>query len=138
MGRRQEVASPACLVHGDSHLGNLFVDGDGRPGLYDWIGCIGRWGHDVNYAIVGCLDVADGRRHAEAILDHYPERLASAGGPKLDRDRAWLSWRRQTIHGLLYMMCSPRQQPEAPIAQQTVRFAAAADDHDLLAILDAG
>lgn len=133
---RLEADTPVCLVHGDPHLGNLFLDREGRPGLYDWIGCLGRWAHDVNYAVVGSLAVEHRRQHEEAILDHYLERLANAGGPQLDRDRAWLSWRRQTIHGLLYMMCSPKQQPEALIAQQTVRFAAAAEDYELLAVLD--
>lgn len=133
---RLEAGAPTCLVHGDPHLGNMFVDPDGRPGLYDWGGYVGRWAHDLTYAIVGCLDVAERRRVEEAVLGRYLDALRAAGGPDIDWDAAWLSWRRQVIHGLLFMMCSPRQQPEALIAQQTIRFGAAAVDHDLLGLLD--
>ena len=131
-----EDGGPKCLVHGDPHLGNMYIDADGRTGIYDWGGSIGRWAHDVNYAIVGSLTVEDRRAHETAILRHYLERLAAEGGPEIGWDDAWLSWRRQTIHGLLFMMCSPRQQPDDLIALQTERFGAAAQDHEMLDALE--
>jgi len=135
---RLEQGGPRCLVHGDPHLGNLFLDVDGRPGIYDWGGRIGRWGHDVNYAVIGSLDIADRRAHERDILGHYLDRLAAYGGPELAPGEAWLSWRRQTLHGYLWVMCSPRQQPEELIALQTARFGAAAEDHDLRSALEVG
>jgi hypothetical protein len=28
-------SSPQCVLHGDGHLGNLYIDTDGAPGLFD-------------------------------------------------------------------------------------------------------
>jgi hypothetical protein len=134
---RLEGALPHCLIHGDPHLGNMFFDLDGRPGLYDWSPSVGRWGDDLNYAIVGSLGIEDRREHEQPILGHYLEHLALNGGPVIPWDEAWLAWRRQTIHGFMYMLCSPRQQPEDLIAVQTLRFGWDAIDNDMLDALDA-
>jgi hypothetical protein len=114
----------------------MYLSRDGRPGLYDWVGVVGRWAHDVNYAVVGVLPV-DVRREAEQdILRHYLSTVEALGGVAPSWGDAWLSWRRQSIHGFLWVMCSPRQQPEDLIALQTARFTAAAIDHDMLGALD--
>jgi hypothetical protein len=133
---RLERGEAQCVVHGDPHLGNMFVDAAGRPGIYDWGANPGSWAHDLNYAIVGSLSVADRRAHERDILDHYLARLAEVGAKAPSRDDAWLSWRRQTLHGFLWVMCSPRQQPEELIALQTQRFGTAAEDHDMLEALE--
>jgi hypothetical protein len=127
-----EDAGPKCLIHGDPHLGNMFMDRQGRPGLYDWGPRAGRWANDLNYAIVGSLEVEDRRAHERDILRHYLERLSAHGGPEIGWDDAWLAWRRQAIHGFMYMLCSPRQQPEELIALQTERFGYDAMDIDML------
>lgn len=132
---RVEGALPQCLIHGDPHLGNMFFDPDGTPGLYDWSPMVGRWGDDLNYAIVGSLSVDDRREHEQPILRHYLHHLGLRGGPIIPWDEAWLSWRRQTIHGFMYMLCSPRQQPEDLIAQQSLRFGWDAIDNDMLGAL---
>ena len=132
---RAEGSLPHCLIHGDPHLGNIFFDADGRPGLYDWSPMVGRWGDDLNYAIVGSLDIDDRREHEQPILRHYLHHLVLHGGPVIPWDDAWLSWRRQTIHGFMYMLCSPRQQPEDLITVQTLRFGWNAIDNDMLGAL---
>ncbi|MDO8361694.1 MAG: phosphotransferase [Actinomycetota bacterium] len=132
---RSEGALPQCLIHGDPHLGNTFFSADGTPGLYDWSPMAGRWGNDLNYAIVGSLEVDERREHEQPILRHYLHHLALHGGPQIPWDEAWLSWRRQTIHGFMYMLCSPRQQPEDLIALQTLRFGWDAIDNDMLSAL---
>jgi hypothetical protein len=128
--------SPSCLVHGDMHLGNTFFEPDGRPGILDWPCGVGHWAHDVTYGIVSWLDIDVRRSSDHALFEHYLDRLVSNGGPELDPDEAWLDWRRHLIHGFMWVMCSPRQQPEELITQQTSRFAAAATDHDMLGALD--
>lgn len=85
---RLEEPGPKCLVHGDPHLGNMYFRPDGRTGIYDWGGWIGRWGHDVNYAVVGSLEIEDRRRHERALLQHYLAALRSHGGPDLDWNEA--------------------------------------------------
>jgi hypothetical protein len=131
-----EDPKPKCILHGDPHLGNMFFDLDGNPGLYDWSTVLGRWANDLNYAVVGSLEVEDRREHEQAILRHYLERLVVHGGPDIQWDEAWLAWRRQTIHGFMYMLCSPRQQPEDLIALQTVRFGWEAIDNGMLESLE--
>lgn len=133
---RLEDSGPKCLIHGDPHLGNMYIDSEGRAGIYDWGPRVGRWANDLNYAIVGSLELEDRRAHEQDILRHYLDRLAAHGGPTIDWDDAWLAWRRQTIHGFMYMLCSPRQQPEDLIALQTERFGHDAMDNDMLAALE--
>jgi hypothetical protein len=132
---RFEDDSPKTLIHGDPHLGNMFFDLDGRPGLYDWSPGFGSWANDLNYAIVGSLEIDDRRAHEQPILRHYLAQLAAYGGPNISWDDAWLAWRRETIHGFMYMLCSPRQQPEDLIALQTIRFGWEAIDNDMLGAL---
>ena len=127
--------SPECLVHGDMHLGNTFFETDGRPGILDWPCGVGHWGHDVTYGIISWLSVEARRGHDRDLFAHYLDRLVAHGGPSLDRDSAWLEWRQHIIHGFMWVMCSPRQQPEELIIDQTARFAAAAVDHDMLGAL---
>jgi hypothetical protein len=129
--RLEDELAPS-LIHGDPHLGNMFFDVDGRPGLYDWSTSVGRWANDLNYAIVGSLDIEDRRAHEQGIVRHYLDRLVHHGGPVIPWDAAWLAWRRQTIHGFMYMLCSPRQQPEELIALQTLRFGWEAMDNGML------
>jgi hypothetical protein len=130
-----EPGSPEVLVHGDMHLGNTFFETDGRPGILDWPCGVGHWGHDVTYGIISWLSIEARRAHDRSLFDHYLERVVAHGGPALDRDHAWLQWRQHIIHGFMWVMCSPRQQPEDLIVDQTARFCAAAVDHDMLGAL---
>ena len=132
---RAEAGAPMCLVHGDPHLGNIYIDRQGRPGLYDWTGVVGRWAHDVNYAVIGMLPIGARREAERDVLHHYLATVEALGGAAPPWDEAWLTWRRQSIHGFLWVMCSPRQQPEDLIALQTERFTAAAIDHGMLEAL---
>ena len=57
-----------CLVHGDSHLGNLFFEADGTPGYLDWQSPMrGVWALDVGYFMGTGMTIED-RRHSEADL----------------------------------------------------------------------
>ena len=43
-------ASPWCVIHGDPHIGNIFLDGEGRPCFVDWqLVQRGPWYLDVGY-----------------------------------------------------------------------------------------
>jgi len=67
------------LVHGDGHIGNLFVDGD-RVGFYDWAVTARLPGlRDVGYFLTNSLP-ADVRRSAEdALVARYRAGLADRG-----------------------------------------------------------
>ena len=78
----------SCVVHGDAHIGNAYIEPDGRVGFVDWqtVG-VGPWVHDVNYFLVSALDVPDRRAHERELLGHYLKALVSFGCPPRDWTR---------------------------------------------------
>jgi hypothetical protein len=88
------------LVHGDSHLGNLFVDttdGD-RTGFLDWaVVCRAPGIRDVAYTM--CNSVPTDIREAieRDLVDHYCELLA-VQGVALDPNDAWDSYRVHAVY----------------------------------------
>jgi Phosphotransferase enzyme family len=83
------------LIHGDPHLGNLFVDvEDGnRTGFLDWaVLCRAPGVRDVAYVLCNSM-AADARAaHERGLVEHYCELLA-AGGVALDVEKAWEQYR---------------------------------------------
>ncbi len=73
-------AAPRCLLHGDAHIGNLFLNAIGRPCLLDWqLVQRGPWYLDVGYHI-GCTLNPKERRETESdLLAHYLDRLRGEG-----------------------------------------------------------
>jgi hypothetical protein len=70
---------PWAVVHGDAHIGNLYLDGAGRPSLLDWqLVQRGPWYLDVGYHIGSALTVADRRAREDDLLRHYLDELAAA------------------------------------------------------------
>jgi aminoglycoside phosphotransferase (APT) family kinase protein len=67
------------LVHGDPHMGNLFVD-DGRTGLLDWA-VVGRYAgmRDVAYFLCNSLPTDVRRAEEQMLLSRYRSKLASSG-----------------------------------------------------------
>lgn len=90
---------PLCVVHGDAHIGNAYVEPDGRVGFVDWqTVAVGSWVHDVNYFLVSALDVPDRRAYERDLLAHYLEALATYGVSAPGLDEAWSDYRRATVH----------------------------------------
>jgi hypothetical protein len=88
-------SGPRTLVHGDPHLGNLFVDtaaGD-RTGFLDWA-MVGRSPGLRDVAYVMCNSIPAEVRAADErmLLARYCELLAD-GGVDLDPDTAWEQYR---------------------------------------------
>lgn len=79
-----------CLVHGDTQVGNTFLDAEGRPGFLDWQ-CVhvNSAAHDVTYFMTGALEVEDRRRHERALFGFYLDELFGAGGPRLEVEDVW-------------------------------------------------
>jgi hypothetical protein len=75
-------SGPRTLVHGDDHLGNLFVDttAGGRTGFLDWaVVCAGPGIRDVSYVLCNSVPVEVRERIERNLVDDYCARLASAG-----------------------------------------------------------
>jgi aminoglycoside/choline kinase family phosphotransferase len=128
-----DAKGPHCFAHGDSHLGNMFFEADGRPGYLDWQGITkGHWAQDVVYFLVGAIDVEDRRAHDRDLIAGYVDRLGARGAPAPSFDDAWDVYRRHLVHGFLWVLCPPEMQPEEICAANTLRFTTAVLDHAAL------
>ncbi len=91
------ASGPPTLIHGDPHLGNLFIDGD-EAGFFDW-GMVWRATgmRDVAY-ILGNSTPAEVRRAIERdVITHYLDVL-HASGVELDFDTAWEQYRALVVY----------------------------------------
>jgi hypothetical protein len=131
---RLHQASPACLCHGDTHLGNLYTDADGTPGFFDAQVARAPALFEVTYHVVGALDVVDRRRSERELLRHYLDALASHGVEAPGFDAAWEAYTREIAYGLfIFLINETRFQTEAVNTAYTSRFGAAALDLETFA-----
>jgi len=95
-----QPAAGWTVIHGDMHVGNTFLDGNGRPALIDWqLVQHGHWAIDVAYHIASALE-PDERAGAERdLLGHYLDRLGAAGAQAPTFDDAWEAYRRSMPYG---------------------------------------
>lgn len=91
---------PHTVIHGDTHIGNLFDDA-GRTGFLDW-GILHRSTplRDVSYLLVMSMAVEDRRKHERDLLRHYLEVQRARGGFALDFDEAFRSHRIHAAYGV--------------------------------------
>lgn len=129
--------SAMVLIHGDEHLGNLYVTADGQPGVIDWVARPEHWPLGIVYFMLCSLDVMDRRKWDRALLSHYVTRLAAHGvqnPPSLED--AWFLYRCATFYPVMtWLNNSGIWQPEAVNTVNTVRAAIAAMDHDAMGLL---
>lgn len=128
-----ESRSPWCVIHGDTHLGNLFLDEAAQPCLLDWqLVQRGMWYIDVGYHIASTLTVEDRRESERELLQQYLACLAELGVEPPPWDEAWRYISRGIVHGLY--LWSITTQVEAGLIEILLgRMAAAAADHNALA-----
>lgn len=87
------------LIHGDSHLGNLFEDpgrGAAEPeiGFLDWAVISRAPGiRDVAYYLSNSMPTALRRAEERALLARYREVLLAEGAPAPDADTLWRRYR---------------------------------------------
>ncbi len=127
------TTEPRCLLHGDAHVGNLYLDGTGRPCLVDWqLVQGGPWYLDVGYHL-GCTLSPDERRRTESdLLTHYLDRLRGEGVDPPSWDEA----RRSIGVGLLYgfYLWAITLKVAPPITTAMLeRLGSAVADHDAYA-----
>ena len=92
---------PQTLLHGDTHVGNVYMLPDG-PGLLDWQLMVrGYCMHDVNYLITTALPVNLRREHEQGLLQGYLSQLSAYGVARPPSfDEAWREYRRTLIWGV--------------------------------------
>jgi hypothetical protein len=131
------TANPWSVIHGDAHVGNVYLDGDGRPSFVDWqLVQRGPWYLDVGYHIASALTVEDRRRTEEDLVHHYLDRLAAAGVDAPSWDDAWSGVRRGVLYGFFLWGITLKVDP-AVTTTLLPRLGTAAADHDALAAIPA-
>jgi hypothetical protein len=82
-------AGPQTYIHGDTHIGNVFLDGR-RVGFFDWgLSRVSTPLRDVSYFLTMAVDPGERRQAEEDLLRLYVEALGAAGGPGISFDEAW-------------------------------------------------
>jgi len=80
---------PATYIHGDTHIGNVYLDDD-RVGFLDWgLSRTSTHLRDVSYFMTMSIDVEERRAHQRDLLQGYLDALRAAGGVDIAFDEAW-------------------------------------------------
>ena len=144
----QNIAAPRTLAHCDVHIGNWYVTAEGRMGLTDWqCAASGNGVVDLSYALSSALKIEDRRAWERDLVAIYAERLAELGAgahDAVDFETIWLRYRQQMFHGFYNWVYTigagemqPDMQPEAISMINIERMAAAIDDLDSFALVNA-
>ena len=130
---------PQTVVHGDTHLGNLFFEG-AKPGFLDWqVSRTGPGIRDVSYFIVSSTEPSLARQIEEPMVDRYVARLATKG-IEVDRDHQWKLYRAVVsefyISAVAALEMNEQTQPEDIARAGVARVGAAAEALDTFDILE--
>jgi ecdysteroid kinase len=128
---------PHCVNHGDTHLGNLYVDVDGTPGFYDALAGRAPAMLEIAYHLGCALDVADRPRWEEALIRHYLDELKKAGVDAPPFEEAMRQYATFLAFGYcIFIINEAVFQSEAVNTAYTARFSAAMLDHDTIGRLN--
>lgn len=126
-------ATPWAVIHGDPHIGNLFVDAAGRPTFLDWqLVQRGPWYLDVGYHLASSLTVERRRQAETELVEHYLDHLAGSGVERPSDDEVRHGLRRSFLHGFYLWAITLKVDP-AITATLLERLGTAVDDHAALA-----
>jgi hypothetical protein len=127
------------LIHGDSHIGNLFVDA-GRTGFYDWAVASRAPGmRDVAYFLCNSVPTDVRRAEQDELLNHY-RRALQARGTTLDAAVAARQYRLFSVYSWIAATSTAAMgsawQPIEVARAAMVRTTEAIDDLDAVGLLE--
>ncbi len=86
-------AGPPTVIHGDTHIGNLFLDGS-RVGFLDWgIINLNTPMREVSYFLTMAMNPDERRSSERDLLRHYLDVRRALGGTDIGWNDAWLAHR---------------------------------------------
>ena len=92
---------PWTVIHGDAHIGNLFLDGS-RVGFLDWgIVCLSSPLRDLSFFLQMSMQPEERRAHERHLIRSYLERWNASVGPagrQIGFEEAWRSYRTQAAY----------------------------------------
>jgi hypothetical protein len=127
------------LIHGDSHIGNLFVD-NGRTGFYDWaVASRGPGMREVAYFMCNSVPTHLRRAHEDDLLTVYRNTLESRGAT-LDDTTARDQYRLFSVYSWIAATSTAamgsKWQPIEIAKPAMVRTTEAIDDLDAIGLLE--
>ncbi len=91
-------AGHPTYVHGDPHIGNVYLDGV-QVGFLDWgLSRVATPLRDVSYLLTMSVDPDDRRAAERDLWRLYLDALRAAGGPDIGFDEAWAAHRMQASY----------------------------------------
>jgi hypothetical protein len=124
-----------CVLHGDPHTGNVYLDPEGRPCFFDWESVqTGNWAQDVSYHLGTVLSIDDRRANERQLIRHYLSELAANGGPSIDFEEGYELYRRSFSHGYFFWVITVIRGRDEVLAHMP-RLATALEDHDTFRLL---
>jgi hypothetical protein len=128
---------PNSILHGDAHLGNLYIDKDGTPGFYDSLSTRGPGMLEVAYHIGCALDTADRPRWESALIRDYLNQLERDGVEAPSFDEALRQYAIFLAYGfLIFIINEAAFQSGATNTAYVARFSAAMLAHDTYGALE--
>jgi hypothetical protein len=126
--------SPRCMLHGDTHAGNIF-DSAAGPGLLDWqLVQRGSWATDVAYHIGSVLETEDRRRSEWDLLRGYLDCLGEFGITAPAWESAVTAYRQHLAYGL-FLWAMTQYTPEELTTATLQRIGHAVEDHGTFELL---
>ncbi len=130
LGDQIHKDTPWTVVHGDPHVGNLYLDGDLQPCLLDWqLSQRAPSYLDVGYHISSSLTVADRRKAEQDLFALYRQSLLAHGVDPPEWAISWDGYRRGVLHGF-YLWAITLAVDPAITTELLTRLGTAAADHD--------
>jgi hypothetical protein len=128
--RRTGDHEMTCVIHGDTHSGNVYLDREGHASWLDWqVVQRGNWATDISYHLATVLDVDARRAHEADLLRHYLQELESHGVTVPEWDEAWEQYTLSFSYGY-FLWVITRISSRAVVLIHIPRLVAALTDHD--------
>ncbi len=128
--RRTGAHEVTCVIHGDPHSGNSYLDAEGRACWLDWqVVQRGNWATDISYHLATVLDVDTRGAHETELLHHYLTELEALGAPAPAWDEAWEQYTLSFSYGY-FLWVITRISSRQVVLIHIPRLAAALTDHD--------
>ena len=127
---------PSPLIHGDTHLGNLYIDTDGEPGFFDSLPHLAPAMYEICYHVTGALDVPVRRQQERALVGHYRDELirCNVDAPSLEDFMHQFGVFLANGYAI-FLVNASEFQPEAINTAYTARFSSAMLDHDTIGLI---
>lgn len=124
---------PQCILHGDIHLGNLYIDVDGEPGFFDSLASTGPGMLEVSYHVSASIDTSVRAQWEGSLIQCYLDELAANGVDAPSFEDAMDQYKVLLLYGYFIWMVTEADRQYEPVNTANVaRVSNAMLDHGFL------